>query len=457
MNVTIQEVSPIEKKMLVEVPWELVETKLKSAFADIGRAAQVKGYRPGKAPRKVIERIYGGRVKAEVAAELIRESFFTATTEHELDAVSEPRIEELPQIKKGESLTFEATVEVKGTPEVKNFKGLTIKKRKLVIPENAVQDGLEALQKDFIELVPIESVRTETSDQDVITIQVAGKADEIDLNHDGLQIDLGDTARDPLPGLIAALTGIPVDAKDHKIELTFDENHQSLGGKTANMTISIVDAKTKSIPELDDEFAKDTGRAETITELRTQIENEIKERLEKQIDQEFKDQALKSLIEANEIPVANALVERAIDMRFRRLQQMFGLGNSDELMSGEMRESMREGALSEVRGQLLLEALSDKESIEITEEMVAEHIDSLAAERDMPAAKLRAQLQKDNQLESVRFSMRQEKALDLIIEHGTVELVDQIEEPHVHDENCNHGPDEHTHEHEHVHDENCNH
>src|SRR5580698_11308647 len=129
MQVRIEDVSPVEKKMFVEIPWEIVSVKLGNAYRELGKGAALKGFRKGKVPRPVLEQVYGQRVHAEVAYELVRESFFKANQEHSLEAVAEPRVEEAAPIKKGQPFTFQAIIEVRGVVTPKDYKGLEIERR----------------------------------------------------------------------------------------------------------------------------------------------------------------------------------------------------------------------------------------------------------------------------------------------------------------------------------------
>src|SRR5579871_5133028 len=114
MQFRIEDVSPVEKKLFVEIPWETVSLKLGNAYRELGKGAALKGFRKGKVPRPVLEQVYGLRVNAEVAYELVRESFFKATEEHNLAAVAEPRVDRTTPIKKGQPFSFEAIIEIRG-------------------------------------------------------------------------------------------------------------------------------------------------------------------------------------------------------------------------------------------------------------------------------------------------------------------------------------------------------
>jgi trigger factor len=428
MQVRIEEVSPIAKKLIVQVPWETVSSKLGEAYRDLGRNVSLKGFRKGKVPRSVLERMFGKQVRQEVAGQLVRESFITAATEHELDAVSEPHLEHELEIQRGKPLEFEAVVEVKGKPEVGEYEGFELERRRLQVADEAVDKALAALRDEHTELMPIEG-RDVSASTDVIAIKLSGTLGDQELDRPQLVVDLGDKEREPLPGLAKALTGLPLSAEDHPIELEIpsDFPDESVAGKTAALTISILDARKKEVPELDDELAKDTGKAESLDELRQVLRAELEKRESRMIENEVQEAALKELVKRNQIPVAEALVERAIDSKLQRFQQMLGIQPGQGPAFGEeMRKDLRDGAADDVRGQLLLEALAEKESLEVSDEDLDARIAEIASDQNAQPARLRAEMDRDGRLETLRFQLRQEKALDLIVSRAQVTEVDKL-------------------------------
>src|SRR5205085_3820842 len=153
----------------------------------------------------------------------------------------------------------------------------------------------------------------------------------------------------------------------------------------------------KEVPALDDEFAKDTGKADTLDGLRAALRKELEDRETEVIEREARENVLRELIKKNQIPVAASLVERAIEMQYARLRQMLGMkperGNAG--LSDEMRDKMRPAGADEVRGQLLLEAIADKEGITVTDDELAKHIEVTAKSRNTAPAKLRAEWPRD--------------------------------------------------------------
>ena len=458
MQVRIEDVSPVEKKMFVEIPWETVSQKLGNAYRELGKGVALKGFRKGKVPRPVLEQVYGQRVNAEVAYELVRESFFRANQEHQLAAVAEPRVEEAAQIKKGQPFTFAAIIEVRGEVVPQSYTGLPIEKRRLAIPESAVEDSLSQLRREHTELRPIEG-RDVTAAGDIVGLSVTGKIGEHEINQPQFAVDLDDDEREPLPGMRLALTGIPIDTKDKQIEITVPDDHkdETLRGRTASLTVTILEARAKEVPALDDEFAKDTGKADTLDGLRAALRKELEDKERETIDREAREGVLRELIKVNQIPVASSLVERAVEMQYQRLRQMLGMkperGNPG--LNDELREKLRPAGADEVRGQLLLEAIADKENIAVTDEELGKHIEATAKTRNVAAAKLRAEWQRDGRIDNVTYSLRQDKVLEFLVGKANVTEVEKLSQPgtpvpdsgtpsdvqaegHVHGPDCDH-------------------
>jgi len=434
MQVRIEDVSPVEKKMFVEIPWETVSQKLGDAYRELGKGVALKGFRKGKVPRPVLEQVYGPRVNAEVAYELVRESFFRANQEHNLAAVAEPRVEESAPIKKGQPFKFAAIIEVRGEVVPHDYAGLAIEKRRLAIPETTVDESVSQLRREHTELRPIEG-REITALGDIVGLSVTGTIGEHQINQPQFAVDLDDDEREPLPGMRHALTGIAIDTKDKLLEFEVPADHkdETLRGRKASLTVTILEARAKEVPALDDEFAKDTGKSDTLDGLRAALRKELEDKEQETIDREAREGVLRELIKKNQIPVASSLVERAVEMQYARLRQMLGMkperGNPG--LNDELREKLRPAGADEVRGQLLLEAIADKENIAVTDDELGKHIDATAKARNTPSAKLRAEWQRDGRIDNVTYSLRQDKVLDFLVGKAIVTEVEKLSQPGV--------------------------
>ena len=424
MQVQIEEVSPVETKLIVEVPWDNISKKLGKSYNELAKQVNLKGFRKGKVPRSVLERMFHDRVHAEVAGELVRESFMAALSEHKLQAVAEPRVESQIEISKGKPLSFEAIVEVKGEVKVDNYKGMELTKRPLKIDEEDLEHTLSHLRKDHMDLLPIEG-RTELTTDDMVTLSLKGTIGDQEIDRDDINLDLGDDHHEPLPGMHAAIVGLAIDTKDHEIVIKIPEDHQEtqVAGKTATFMVTVLDAKFKDLPELNDEFAKDTGRAETMDELRAGIRKDAEDRQADQIKGELHQAAIIELVKRNPIAVASSLTERVIQNRFQRLQSMMGIqpGMQGPPLDEGTRERLADGAEDEVRGQLLLDALAEAEGLEVSDEAVDERVAALAARSGKTAGRLKAEMSRDGRLENIIYQLKQDKAVELILESAKIE------------------------------------
>ncbi|HEY0193804.1 MAG TPA: trigger factor [Kofleriaceae bacterium] len=459
MQVRIEDVSPVEKKMFVEVPWDTVSQKLGDAYKELSKGVALKGFRKGKVPRPVLEQVYGPRINAEVAYQLVRESFFRASEEHNLAAVAEPRVEEAAPIKKGQPFSFAAIIEIRGEVVPQDYVGLAIEKRKLNVEDAAVDEALAQLRREHTELRPIEG-RDVTAAGDIVGLSVTGNIGEHAINQPQFAVDLDDADREPLPGMRQVLTGIPIDTKDKKVEIEIpaDYKDESIRGRKAELTLTVLEVRAKEVPELDDEFAKDTGKAETLDGLKGALRKELEDRETEVIDREAREGALRELIKKNQIPVASSLVDRAVEVQYGRLRQMLGMkperGNAG--LSAELREKMRPAGADEVRGQLVLEAIADKEGIAVADDELTKHIEATAKGRNVAPAKLRAEWQRDGRLDNVTYSLRQDKVLNFLVEKAHITEVEKLTQPGVPVP----GAPEHEHEHQHeghVHGPDCDH
>ncbi|HEX2686803.1 MAG TPA: trigger factor [Kofleriaceae bacterium] len=463
MQVRIEDVSPVEKRMFVEVPWETVSQKLGDAYKELGKGVALKGFRKGKVPRSVLEQVYGSRINEDVASQLVHESFLRASEEHNLAAVAEPRVEESVPIKKGRPFTFAAIIEIRGDVVPKDYVGLAIERRKLDIAEAAVDEALAQLRREHTELRPIEG-RDVTAVGDLVGLSVTGTIGEHEINQPQFAVDLGEDEREPLPGMRQALLGVPLDTKDKKLEIMVPDDYEdeSIRGRKAQLTMTILEVRAKEVPALDDEFAKDTGKAETLEALRGVLRQELEAREREVIDREAREGALRELIKNNQIPVASSLVERAVEIQYDRLRQMLGMkperGNFG--LDNSLREKMRPAGADEVRGQLLIEAIADKEGITVSDDELTAHIEATAKSRSMAPAKLRAEWQRDGRIDSITYTLRQDKVLAFLVEKAQVTEVEKLsaqgtplpEAPgSIHDHDHAHHDHDHAH-HDHDHD-----
>ena len=428
MQVTVEDVSPVEKKVAVEIPWTYVARKLDEAYRDLGRGVALKGFRKGKVPRPILERMFGRQVEEEVVKQLVQESFVAAATQHEIKPVAEPVVNDA-HLTKGHPFHYSARVEVASVVEPKDYEGVEVSQRPPKVSDEDLQRALERKRDELTEYKVIEG-RAETQPSDVVVIDMKGSVGDKPLDKDSMMIDLGaPVGLEPIPGLARALTGSPVRAENRLVEFKIPDDaagRKEMAGQGVRLTITVKEAREKQVPALDDEFAKDTGEADTLAELKDKLKKKLLEEDEREVKGELKGQLVKELLKRNIFAVAPALVERQLDAMLERAKLGMALRGIDlksmPVDSERLRDEMRESANDEVRAAFLLEAIAEKEKVQVTDAEMEKRLAELARARDKSVPRLKAELQKDGRYDSMKHQLREEKTLDLLLSRAKINV-----------------------------------
>ncbi len=417
MQITIEDISPVEKKVDFELPWSDVAPKL-------GREVRLKGFRPGKVPRAIVEKMYRRQVEDDVARELIESSIGQAIQEKQIQPVAPPTVDNL-ELKSGAPFKFSARVEVRSQVVPKDYSGIELKRRRPKITDDQITEGLENYRRRLTEYKPVEG-RAETATTDVLMVELRGRVGEHKIKDKTLAVDLEDDAGGALPGLAARLRGLPTNAADVEVKFKLGEDipQKELAGRDVDLRVTIKEAREKKAPAIDDEMAKDTGEAETLDGLKDKIRQRLVEGDERRIKGEMIQVLLKELVKRNEFPIAPALVERqaqAIVNRAKSQLKMAGIdmesGNFDD---ARMRQEFRADAEEEARGSILVQAIAEREGITASDADIQKRIAEIAAQRQENPKKLRADFEKDQRIHQIRAGIVSQKTLDMLIAQAKI-------------------------------------
>jgi len=371
MQITIEDLSPVEKRVEFELPWSDVVPKLDKAYDSLRRGVRLPGFRPGKVPRALLEKMYRRQVEDEVARDLVEHSLGQAIRENQLQPVAPPTVEDLA-IKAGEPFKFTARVEVRSQVTPKDYSGLPLSRRPAAVTDEQVAEALESYRRRLTEYKPVEG-RTQTGDTDVVLAEMSGRVGEHKIKRKGQEavaIDLENDGAAPLPGLASRLRGKPIgEVIEVEYTLTGDSAPAELQGKQVHLHVTIKEVREKKVPALDDEMAKDTGEAETLEGLRGKVRERLLATDERRIKQEMIRALLKELIKRNEFPVAPALVDRYAQLLVNRAKQQLAMMGVDfeGVDDAKMREEVRGEAEEEARGSILIQAIAEREGISVSD------------------------------------------------------------------------------------------
>jgi len=419
MKIQVEKLSPVEKKVTVEIEPAEVAKEIDRAYASLGRRVKLRGFRPGKAPRTVLERNFKDQVEADVVERLVNKSFAEATRDEQLDAVAAPRV----QVGEGgigpdRPFSYTARVEVKPVIEPKDYRGLTVTRKVVEVADATVEAELERIHQSFGEMIPVEG-REVAEPGDWATIDYEGKVD-------GNGFD-GGSAKGALvqakdgsffSGEMAALQGRKV-GETFETEQTFpaDFRDPAMAGKKAHFTITLQTLRSQKIPALDDAFAKEVGidGVETIEALRARIRSDVEKREKHKAEGEERDALVKGALARNEFEVPAALVEHTIDAMVENTAQRLARQGVDirqlDLDLGRIRGDMREQAILTVKAALLLEAIAREEKVEVSEQDEQDEIQRRADEMGVPPSRL--QLKAEGR-EALRQRIREDKVIALL-------------------------------------------
>jgi trigger factor len=419
MKIEVEALSPVEKKVTVEVDPERVAKELDRAYNALGRRVKLRGFRAGKAPRKVLERHFRDEVERDVVQKLVTSTFGDAVREQNIDAVAPPRVDVAePGLQPSGPFRFTARVEVKPRLEPRDYRGLEATRRPVEVTDSMISDELTRIQEGLTQLVPVEG-RFDAQEGDYAVVDhvatVEGQPFEGGTAQGvTVQVGQGELVDGFLPQLVGKRLGEVVE-----IDQAFpvDYRVEGLRGKVGHFTVTLKGLKTRQVPSLDDELAKDLGieGVETLEQLRARIRGDVEKRERRRSESELKEALVKAALARNDFEVPPALVERAIDAMIQGAADRFARQGLDIRQMGldlpRLRADLREQALTQVKGALLLEAIADQEKIEATDEDVQAEIARTASELNMPLAKVQQQMRGGEARIALSNKIREDKAL----------------------------------------------
>jgi trigger factor len=421
----VEDLSPVVKKVSVELGPDRVKDALDRAYTGLSRTVKLKGYRAGHVPRRLVERYFGDDVKKDVAQKLVAGSIHEALEEHKLEPVAPPRVEN-GDVKPGEPFTYVATVEVRPRVEPKDYAGLAAPKVEVTITDEAITARLEEIRRDQAMFVPVEG-RDTLDLGDYAVAEYEGFVDGAPLRGAKRDNVLLEVIPGPfLENKAEQLAGVRV-GETRQVAMTFPPDYAvaDLRGKEAHFQVKVNGIKKREVPALDDQFVQDLGgEAKTVAELKEKLREEMTAHETERKTGEQREALLAALVEKNPIEAPPALVERNVDAMLQGMLEGFQRRGIDVRQLGlnidRLRDDLRSRAALEVKGYLLLEAIAEKERLEVTEEDLEKHYLKLAGELKQPVEKLRQAFRRPESIDSLKGRLRQEKALAFLLEKANL-------------------------------------
>jgi trigger factor len=416
MQVSVESIGKLERRMQVQVPAERVSKEIAARLKNISRTARLNGFRPGKAPITVIKQQFGPQVHREVIGELLQSSYEEAVTQNQLAPAGSPRIE--PQsMDEGQDLKYVATFEVFPEVVMQPIESLQVDKVTAAVTESDIDAMIERLRKQQMKYT---AVSRPAATGDKVTIDFEGAIDGVPFaggKGENIAIVIGEGRM--LPELEQGLIGASADEKrDIKVNFPADYRATELAGKLAVFATQIKTIEEPTLPQLDEEFCKSFGVTEGgVPKLREDVSANMRRELEQSIRGRNKTAVMDKFYQANPIDVPNVLVEGQI--RDMQLEAMRRTGAKDASQAPP-REPLVEPARRRVALGLLLNDIIRKNSLVVDRARVNERLDELVGAYGDAATMKRAYLQNADAMRQVESLTLEDQVVDWILEHAKV-------------------------------------
>ncbi len=422
MSLQVENLEHNMARLTIEASAEDFEKACQSAYQKQKGRISVPGFRKGKAPRKLIEKMYGAGVFFEEAAnELIPEAYSKETKEHkELEIVSRPEVD-IVQIEAGKPFIFTAEVALKPPVELGKYKGVKCTKIDTSVSDEEIDKRIEEEKERDSRIVPVTD--RAIKDKDIATIDFEGFVDGVAFDGGkGTDYDLTIGSHSFIDTFEEQLIGKSI-GDDTEVNVTFPEDYQekSLAGKAAVFKVSVKGIKEKQIPELDEDYVSDKG-FDSIEDYREDIKKGIAGKKENEAKAAKEDELLEAIIEDSKMDIPEAMIDTEADGLVRSFtRNIVSQGMSLDMymqytgMTRErLKDQMKEQAEKNIKSRLVLEAVAKAEGIESTDEDFDKEVEKMASQYKMEADKLK-EMMMDEEKENIHHDIRMQKAIDLIL------------------------------------------
>jgi trigger factor len=429
MQFTVEDISSVKKTLHIEIPKDEVNRELDRAYNQLKKSAKIKGFRPGKVPRSVLERMFKKDVHADVSSKLIQNSFVDVIKQTELKVVGNPDLKP-PELTIDSPYKYQATVEI--TPEIADidFKGLKLQRTRYQASDGEVDMQLKTLQKNMAKYEKISDNRS-VRDGDFVLIDVEGSKDGAPVpefekaENFNMQIGKAVISEDFDRQLVGMQAG---DSKVLKIQFDKDHPNEKLAGQEITFQVMLNEIRQEILPPIDDELAKKAGPYETLEDLKKIIMENLKQGYEKRMEQELNEQIFSELIARTEFEVPDALVEMELQGIIEEAERSFAYRNISLEEMGLSRETIaekyRDTALKQVKRHLILDKIIDQETLLLGDEELEDGQREMAENFNQPLEEIKKYYgQNPDKLEFFKHTLLEKKAIKLIIDSGIIKDV----------------------------------
>ncbi|HUI27288.1 MAG TPA: trigger factor [Candidatus Kryptonia bacterium] len=428
IKVEVETVDPVRRRLAVEVPEEEVRAEIDRAYGELGRHARVRGFRPGRTPRPVLEQLFGDQVRADVFGKLIQQSYAEALRERGLAVVSQPQIV-TERAEPGAALRYSATVEVRPEVEAQRYSDFVVERPLQPVSDADVDAYLRRAQDSLAQLKPIAD-RSRVQRGDVATIDYEARlgARLVGRGENRLvEVGRGSFGPDFDAQIETAEVG---GTREITVGYPADHSNTELAGQTVRFHVTVKSLASKELPPLDDDFAKDHGECASLAELRARVRQQLEAQANQHADEAVRAALVEQLVKQHDdLVVPDAMVHRRAhalaedfvrSMRDPRVPQK----TEDTALLERLSHDLEPQARTQVKAALLLEAVARQEHLDVSDDDLNAHISELSAQAGTAGERVRALYQDEDARLALHDRLLQQRALDLVASRATITTVE---------------------------------
>jgi trigger factor len=419
--------SATKREIQVEIPVADVNRQTDSLIQKYQKVARIPGFRRGHVPASIIRQRFSEEIKTDMVEALIPRYFRQEAERLGIHPVSQPRVTDL-HLHDGEPLRFKAAFEVLPEIKLEGYKELRADKPEIAVSEADVEQALADLRERHASFNPVEGRPLADGDFAQVSLDghpKPGESESETKSGEGQPVHMDEVlveiaGKDTMPEFTEHLRGTsPGDERTFDVNYPEDTQDKRLAGKTFSYTVKVQSIKQKTLPELNDEFAKQLGEFQTIDDVRKAIREQMESERKNQAQREAKEKLVGELIQRNDFEVPDSLIEQQIDIRLERgLRALAAQGLTAEQMKkmdlSRLRAGQREQAIHDVKAALLLERVAEEENVQVSDEELNQELESLARQSKQTSEAVRARLTRDGGLDRIRTRIRNEKTLEFL-------------------------------------------
>ncbi len=431
MKSSLESPSTLGRKLNIEVPAAEVQAAFERALRMVQKNITIKGFRKGKAPLSTIRSLYGERVKQDVIQDIIQKNYVNALEQHSLEPISFPTIEFDP-LEENKDFTFTAEFEVRPEVKLQQVEGLRVKKEKLWVTDEMVNNTIEEIRKSRAETIPVVEDRA-AQNGDVAVIDFKGFVDGHELENgaaEGFSLELGSNTF--IPGFEDGIVGMkPGSSKT--LNLKFPEGYHvaDLSGKPVEFQVTLKELKTKKLPELNDEFAKSIGPFETLAALKDTIRTDFEKRESKRIEDDLKNRVMKALVDRNPVEVPKSLLaeqKKALIDDFEKRMQQQGMDKAQfEEYKQKWDADFEQTASYMIQSSFLVDKLAQEHNLRATDSDIELKLQEFANSMGIELKQMKEFYKDRDRRARLAYQITEEKVLNYVISKANIDEVSKEE------------------------------